>query len=359
MTQRIAFILKLRGISALLVMFYHHCHFFWMNQDFCGRLAHRPLIADIPWIAKFLESLPINFGNLGVAIFFLISGFLMPIAAQNKTRLDFLKRRLWRIWPAYVIALLLTMFLVYLSSRNNQYPSFFSWSHGHIATSLFLIRDIGGYPLIDGIVWTLEIEIKFYLLCFITRTWLVEKPIKFILLIIILALLSLVLMNYRHFIETVFIERPMRIFFKTMKFVCFMGLGCLLSYIYQKKITIRKTFIYSLILAVLYFGHFIHTGKHAVEWKEIVSYSLAYLLFATCYALREKFLNSGIMAYIGKISYSLYLVHGVPGFVMIYWIISQDIKPFTAIIITIFCLLLVAKVFYWLVENNSIKRGLL
>jgi len=70
MQQQITFILKLRGISALLVLFYHHCHFFWLNQDFCGRLAQHAPIATIPGIARFLESLPINLGNLGVAIFF-------------------------------------------------------------------------------------------------------------------------------------------------------------------------------------------------------------------------------------------------------------------------------------------------
>lgn len=88
MKRQIAFILKLRVVSALLVMVYHYCHFFWMNQSFCGKLANYLPVTDVPWIANFLESLPINLGNLGVAVFFLISGFLMPIVAQNKTRID-------------------------------------------------------------------------------------------------------------------------------------------------------------------------------------------------------------------------------------------------------------------------------
>jgi len=350
MTQQIAFILKLRGISALLVMLYHHCQFFWMNQDFCGRLAHHSPVTAMPWIAGFLESLPINLGNLGVAIFFLISGFLMPGAAQNKTRLEFLKRRIWRIWPAYVIALLLTIALVCVSERHNQQLLSFPWSIDHIAASLFLVRDIGGYPFIDGIVWTLEIEIKFYLLCFIARTWLVEKPIKFILLVIILAVLSLVLMNCRYFIEINFVERLIRIFFKTMKYICFMGLGCLLSYVCQKKIITKKAFVYSLILATLYFGYFICARNYAAQWKEMVSYSVAYLLFTVCYVLKEKFLNRGTMAYIGKISYSLYLVHGVPGFVVMYWMTSQNTGLLFTILATVFCLLLVASMFYILAE---------
>jgi peptidoglycan/LPS O-acetylase OafA/YrhL len=279
----------------------------------------------------------------------------MPIAAQNKTRLEFLLRRIWRIWPAYVIALLLTISLVYVSARHNQQLLSFPWSIDHIAASLLLVRDIGGYPFIDGIVWTLEIEMKFYLLCCIARSWLAEKPTKFILLIAALTALSLVLISHRNLIEINFVERPIRVFFKTIKYICFMGLGCLLGYVCQKKITTRKAFVYSLILAVLYFGYFIHTGNHTVEWKEIVSYSLAYLLFTTCYALREKFLNRGIIAYIGKISYSLYLVHGVPGFVMMYWLIDQRIQPIIAIVTAIICLFPLTIVFYQLVENSCNK----
>jgi peptidoglycan/LPS O-acetylase OafA/YrhL len=28
-----------------------------------------------------------------------------------------------------------------------------------------MVRDVAGWPSLDGIVWTLEIEVKFYLLC--------------------------------------------------------------------------------------------------------------------------------------------------------------------------------------------------
>lgn len=299
MKQQIAFILKLRGVSALLVMVYHYCHFFWMNQSFCGKLANHPPVTDVPWIAKFLESLPINLGNLGVAVFFLISGFLMPIAAQNKTRLEFIKRRIWRIWPTYMIALLLTMLLVYLSSKNNQQALSFPWSIGHIAASLFLVRDIGGYSFIDGIVWTLEIEIKFYLLCCIAHSWLVEKPVKFILLIAGIFLLSIALMKCKNFtgisyvginpVEMFHVERLIQLFFKTMKFVCFMGLGCLINYVYQEKMTVRKAFVYSLVLTVFYLEYFIYSRSCTMQRKEVASYGLAYLLFTTCYVLSTEF----------------------------------------------------------------------
>jgi peptidoglycan/LPS O-acetylase OafA/YrhL len=163
MKPQIDFILKLRGVSALLVMLYHHCYFFWLHQDFCSKLANNQPVEDVPLVASFLNTLPINLGDLAVGSFFLISGFLMPLTAQWKTRYEFLNARIKRIWPPYVGALFLTLFWVYWNSQRNFRD--FPWSSDHVLASLVFMRDIGGYPFIDGIVWTLEVEIKFYLLC--------------------------------------------------------------------------------------------------------------------------------------------------------------------------------------------------
>jgi peptidoglycan/LPS O-acetylase OafA/YrhL len=166
-------------------------------------------------------------------------------------------------------------------------------------------------------------------------------------------------MELKSFVEINFIERLVRVFFKTMKFVCFIGLGCLVSYIYQGKIGKKTVILCGISLGILYLGYFVYAVKHIEQWKEILSYGLAYALFIGCYVVRDKFSKQGIMGHVGTISYSLYLVHGVPGFIMIYWMMSRDIKPLIATAGAIFYLLLVAKVFYWTVENNPIKRGLL
>jgi len=248
------------------------------------------------------------------------------------------------------------MVLVDVTSRPNQSLFPLPWKIDHILASLFLVRDIGGYPFIDGIVWTLEIEIKFYLLCVLARGWLVAKPTKFIWLIVAFVALSLVLMEYRNWLEIKFAQRVVQIFFKTMKFTCFIGLGCLLSYIYQKKITLNKVLVYSLLLVSLYCGYFIYARNYVVQWKEIISYLLAYLLFIMCYILKGKFTKQGIIAYMGSRSYSLYLIHGVPGFVMMYWLIGLGLQVPGIIVLTTTCLLLGANMFYWSVENNLTKK---
>jgi len=356
MCQHLAFILKLRVVSALLVMFYHHCHFFCLHQDFCSRLANNPPVDVVPLISSFLESLPINLGHLGVAIFFLISGFLMPLTAQGKTRREFLKARIRRIWIPYILAFLLKLCWVYWNSQEHFRD--FPWSFDHILSSLMFMRDIIGYPFIDGIVWTLEVEIKFYLLCWLVFPWLVREPKKFVTTIIALSCLSIVLFELRDlFPAEIFVQRSIRIFFRTMRFICFMGLGSLMSYGYQKKLPRKVILTVFLCLAVLFCVHCVIMGYENSQWKEWLSYGLALVVFIGCYMLREKFSNKVILAWFGKISYSLYLVHGVPGFVVMYWMMNQDVDPLIAMIAAILYSLISANVFYLVVEKR-IKRKL-
>ena len=42
-----------------------------------------------------------QYGYLGVELFFMISGFVILYSTQNRSALDFAKRRFWRLYPMY------------------------------------------------------------------------------------------------------------------------------------------------------------------------------------------------------------------------------------------------------------------
>ena len=107
-------------------------------------------------IAKFLS----NFwrgGGSGVALFFLISGFVITKAAMRETWKTFIARRIFRILPMYFLALI--VFWIIKSVVSNQ-PS---PSLKVVVASLSLLGDFKGAPnQLGGVDWTLRIEILFY-----------------------------------------------------------------------------------------------------------------------------------------------------------------------------------------------------
>ena len=101
-TQKYASINGLRAISIFLVLT-HHCI---LQYNVFGNFAH------IKWLQPFIKLL--NDGQLGVNVFFVISGFLITslmLQEEAKTKTVSLKnfyiRRTLRIFPAYYFLLLI------------------------------------------------------------------------------------------------------------------------------------------------------------------------------------------------------------------------------------------------------------
>ena len=106
-----------------------------------------------------------TFGNFGVSIFFLLSGFLLYrpfVLAHLRDRptpriLSFWKRRFLRIFPAYWVAVTVAI-LLFREARIESVKDFFT-------VYLLLQSYRRGWILIGlGVEWTLVIEVSFYLL---------------------------------------------------------------------------------------------------------------------------------------------------------------------------------------------------
>lgn len=104
----------------------------------------------------------LNFGLIGVDIFFVISGFVM-MHSTERTSKDFLKKRIIRIVPSYYIFTIMTfsVALIAPSILNNTTPDFV-----HLLKSLAFIpfdkNGIGHFPILF-VGWTLNFEIFFYI----------------------------------------------------------------------------------------------------------------------------------------------------------------------------------------------------
>ncbi len=138
----------LRLCAALMVVTYHYV-------AFDSGAWPRPARTIFP-----VAHLPAAYGWLGVQLFFLISGFVICMSCWDKSVGDFAVSRVTRLYPAYWFAVLAVTLVVSLwRSPVNAVPSL-----RNVAVNLTMLQDPLGVEPVDGVYWTLWIELRFYLL---------------------------------------------------------------------------------------------------------------------------------------------------------------------------------------------------
>ena len=175
----------LRGLAVLLVVFFH---------------------LQVPFFQN---------GFLGVDIFFVISGFLMAKLYDKGTILDFYKRRLNRIYPAYAMTLFITLLIGAFVTIPVDFNQLIEQS---IAGSLFVSNVYYWYqnsyfdhqafmPYLN--LWSLAVEVQFYLLIPFLYPFLRRSKWLFFLVFIVSLLSCFVVQTISP--KTSFFQMPFRI----------------------------------------------------------------------------------------------------------------------------------------------------
>ena len=170
-TTRLRSVDALRGIAALGVVLYHAI-------DHTDKVLPSNSLRYPMKLIQFLSS----FGYIGVFLFFVISGFCIHLQWCRSRSMNeeqsvafgkFWKRRIRRLYPPYLIALVLFLGLTALTVG--------------ISVSRFFIYDVAMHSLmlhnldprtcysINGVFWTLAIEeqlyLAYFLLLFLRKRW--------------------------------------------------------------------------------------------------------------------------------------------------------------------------------------------
>lgn len=173
----------LRGIAAVLVVIYH----------FTARWTERENGESLyPHGDGLLEALPfVNLlGLYGVSLFFLISGFVIIMTLERSTGIaDFAVRRASRLWPTMIVCATLTTLLISLSGIHLRFESIAEWEIRpieYLSSIVFVdpaftgsLLGIDGLTWVDGVYWTLWVEVRFYALVALVY-WLTSGGQRFV-----------------------------------------------------------------------------------------------------------------------------------------------------------------------------------
>jgi peptidoglycan/LPS O-acetylase OafA/YrhL len=209
-TSSVAYIPQIDGLRAIAVLLVIGHHIFAAYLVDSHRLGVQKLPHD--WDLIYSRSSLVAWGihlTFGVQLFFVISGFVLAIPfarglldrGQAPSTKLYLLRRLVRIEPPYLISMTFCFLSIVVPWRgllpwSQSLPyiqSFVSAFGPHYLASLVYLHGIifGEASWINGIAWTLEIEIQFYLLMpLIAQLFRIHKAMIRRSILILLTLLS-------------------------------------------------------------------------------------------------------------------------------------------------------------------------
>ena len=102
-------------------------------------------------------------GHYGVNLFFMISGFVIFMTLERpKQPMDFVVSRFSRLFPAYWVAVALTFSVVWVLGLPGKETSL-----AQAIANLSMLHSFFNVPHVDGVYWTLEVELLFYAWAFV------------------------------------------------------------------------------------------------------------------------------------------------------------------------------------------------
>jgi len=348
--ERISYLDSARGIAALMVLFYHYLG--WKYPD----------LLIIKWSYLIFN------GSDAVSFFFVLSGFVLayPYLQLGKS-LDigkFYINRVFRIYPAFLVALLINTFY---AMRNDLSQHTLSTLY-----HLFILNDfkfweeallIKGKPNFLLLDWTLSIEMTMsFLMPFLIVIAMREKRL------IIWLVLSFLLYSYI-----------------TGQFFIHFALGLLICAYYQyiKSESFKHSIWYRYRAVILIVAFALFSLRHidriapfgptynyvaGLLQLELFVYtaiaSFVFIVYMIVSGKLQRLLQHRILLFLGKISYGIYLMHWVFVWSLFdHWEILLRYFPnnktafISLLIICLAATIISASILYYAIELPFIKMG--
>jgi peptidoglycan/LPS O-acetylase OafA/YrhL len=319
-SERVEIVEPLRGLAAAAVAWFH-----FTNGG--------PLLREGSWLRASGE-----YGWLGVHVFFVISGFIIPYSMWRggyRLRTDFgrfIVKRIIRLDPPYLLTVGLAVLLAYASYRA---PGFRGSEPNitvpQVAAHFAYLNAFVGYPWLIDVFWTLAIEFQYYILAAIAFPLFAHRSRTVAASSAILFAISGIALRREEFV------------------FAYGGLFALGIVTFQFRAGTWSRLQYIVLLAAAA----VCTANSAIDHAPLIA------LVCTAAALVIAYVRIGrwrVLAFLGTVSYSVYLLHVPIGGRVVNlgsrWA-TGPISQFTVLVLATSLTLIAAYIMYRFVERPA------
>jgi peptidoglycan/LPS O-acetylase OafA/YrhL len=318
-SERLYWLDALRGIAALSVVL---GHYFWGMVNVPGHAFFDP-------------------GLFGVAVFFLISGYIVPLSVRDEPDAAwwFALARFFRLYPLYWVSLAIGV-------------AVYSPSVLQAAVNVTMVQRFLGVGDVINVYWTLQIELLFYAIvigCILARSFnRTHLVMSFALLFAVLStLFAFARLHYQ-------VKAPLSV---PIGLTCIF-VGNLKSLVDTGHLSRHRFYACALIVTGLltwsfYLGYSQDWGHDERPERFVVSYALAVVVYVTLSRLRAR--RNRLLEFLGAISYPMYLVH--QPILEVTTRLLPDYSPSALRFISLPLVLLVAYSLHRTVEKYFVRLG--
>lgn len=285
----------LRFVAAIAVVLFHY-----MFQGFAEG-GYSPIS-----YAPFDQTA--QYGYLGVHLFFMISGFVILLTAMKRDVIQFVISRIVRLYPAFWAGVTFTALMIAFFGGE-----LFSVSFPQYLSNLSMIDGYLGVEPIDGVYWTLLVEIKFYALIFVLLLFKRIENIDWFLAAWLIIQLVDIIAPLPKIIQFFLFPEWAPYFVSGALFYLLKLKGIKGHYLALLVISFGLT-LYQVDKEVVSLSEYYNTSFNPVIPLAVVS--LFYLTFVLIISNKLTFFRSTWVLKVGALTYPLYLIHQNVGFIL-------------------------------------------
>lgn len=299
------------------------------------------------WLGQVISN-----GAIGMSFFFVLSGFVMAWASREGIKKDYLRSRIARIFPAYLAMGIVslpflfqydfkfssTFFLIFITATQSLLPNTFGQWH------------FGGS-------WSVSTEMFFYLVFPLLLPLINKKPLPVLFISVVASSviipISMLMVNNPAF-PTYYVSPLHRL----PEFVSGVALGCM----FVQGLRLPRGKLLLLILSVaslLFISPYNNNGWMRNNY--ITLPAICFIIYYLSSADIRKNIYTSPLIYLGKISYSFYLMQ-LP--IMIYITKHQDLlSSFSTwlvwLVLAAINLIMAAACYHFVEDNKAIKSRIM